>query len=115
MEDATTLARQIYEQALDLPTVKLRDLRTYLELLRLSRDHPPPQARPSQDPAEQAWTDDGYQQDARLARWQAWLAASNELAERIMARRQGHPLEIDILWQAARTDLEGRDEQLPDH
>jgi prevent-host-death family protein len=44
-----------------------------------------------------------------LAQWEAWLAESQELAAGILARRQGKPLDVDALWQAARADLEERD------
>ena len=51
----------------------------------------------------------------RLARWQAWLAESDRLAAEILARREGRPLDVDALWQAARADLEARDEQISGH
>ena len=51
----------------------------------------------------------------RLARWQAWLAESDRLAADILARREGRPLDVDALWQAARADLEARDEQISGH
>jgi len=47
-----------------------------------------------------------------LARWQAWLAESEALASEIMERRHGEPLDVDVLWQAARADLEARDDQI---
>jgi prevent-host-death family protein len=46
---------------------------------------------------------------ARVAHWEAWLAANRELAQEILARRGGEPLDVDTLWQAAREDLEARD------
>ena len=46
---------------------------------------------------------------ARVAHWEAWLAANQELAQEILARRGGEPLDVDALWQAAREDLEARD------
>ena len=44
-----------------------------------------------------------------VARWEAWLAANQELAQEILARRGGEPLDVDALWKAAREDLEARD------
>ncbi len=44
-----------------------------------------------------------------LARWETWLAESAKLAADVLARRQGKPLDVDALWQAARADLEERD------
>jgi prevent-host-death family protein len=45
----------------------------------------------------------------REAQWKAWLAANQELAQEILARRGGEPLDVDALWKAAREDLEARD------
>ncbi len=46
------------------------------------------------------------------ARWQAWLAESDQLNARVMARRQGQPLDLDEIWSQAREDLEERDDRL---
>jgi prevent-host-death family protein len=46
---------------------------------------------------------------ARVAHWEAWLAANQELAQEILARRGGESLDVDALWKAAREDLEARD------
>jgi len=51
----------------------------------------------------------------RFRRWQAWVAESDKLTAEILARREGEPLDVDALWQAARADLEARDEQAPGH
>ena len=51
----------------------------------------------------------------RLAHWQAWVAESEKLTAEIMARRGGQLLDVDALWQAARADLETRDEHMPGH
>jgi len=51
----------------------------------------------------------------RLAHWQAWVAESEKLTAEILARRAGEPLDVDALWQAARADLEARDEQILGH
>ena len=55
------------------------------------------------------------QVNEQLAHWQAWMAESAKLATEILARREGEPLDLDALWQAARADLEARDEQIPGH
>jgi hypothetical protein len=47
--------------------------------------------------------------ETSLTHWQAWLAESEQLAAKILARRQGRPLDVDALWQAARADLEEHD------
>jgi prevent-host-death family protein len=44
-----------------------------------------------------------------VALWEAWLAESEKLSTDILTRRQGKPLDVDALWQAARADLEERD------
>ncbi|MEA3406826.1 MAG: type II toxin-antitoxin system Phd/YefM family antitoxin [Chloroflexota bacterium] len=46
------------------------------------------------------------QVEERLAHWQAWVAENESLAAEIMSRRQGEPLDLDALWEAARADLE---------
>jgi prevent-host-death family protein len=48
--------------------------------------------------------------EARQTRWAAWQQASEALAGQILARRQGEPIDVDQLWQAARAELEERDE-----
>ena len=48
----------------------------------------------------------------RLTHWQAWVAESASLADKILARREGETLDTDALWQAAREDLEDRDDQI---
>ena len=47
-----------------------------------------------------------------LSRWQVWLAASERLSAEIQARRQGEPLDVDSLWQAARAELEAGDDRI---
>jgi len=55
------------------------------------------------------------QVDDRLAHWQTWVAESDKLADEILARREGEPLDVDALWQAARADLEARDGHISGH
>lgn len=45
------------------------------------------------------------------ARWTAWLEQCAALAEEILARRHGKPVDVDSIWQQARADLETRDDQ----
>ena len=51
----------------------------------------------------------------RFRRWQAWVAENEKLRAEILARREGEPLDVDALWQAARADPEARDEQISGH
>jgi prevent-host-death family protein len=48
---------------------------------------------------------------ANLEQWRFWVAASDALAAEILARRDGEPLDVDALWDAAREDREARDAQ----
>lgn len=41
----------------------------------------------------------------------AWLEQTAALAEEILARRHGKPVDVDTIWQQARADLEARDGQ----
>ncbi len=45
------------------------------------------------------------------ARWTAWLEESDALAEEILARRHGKPVDVDSIWQQARADLGARDDE----
>ena len=40
--------------------------------------------------------------------WEAWLAEAQQLSAKILARRQGEPLDVEQIEQAAKADLEGR-------
>lgn len=44
--------------------------------------------------------------EARLAKWEAWRADLQALSERILAERDGQPLDVDAIWAAQRADLE---------
>ena len=44
--------------------------------------------------------------EGALVRWKVWLAESEKLAAGILDRREGRPLDVDALWQAARAKLE---------
>ena len=47
-----------------------------------------------------------------LAHCHAWMAESEELTTDIQQHRQGEPIDVDALWQAARADLAARDNQV---
>jgi prevent-host-death family protein len=46
------------------------------------------------------------------AEWQRWIEACAALADEIRAAWRGLPLDVEALWESARSDLEGRDERL---
>jgi hypothetical protein len=46
---------------------------------------------------------------AKLARWQAWLASSDQLSGQILQRPQEEFVDVTATLQAARADLEARD------
>jgi prevent-host-death family protein len=52
------------------------------------------------------------QASQRLVRWQVWLVECEKLSTDILERRGGEALDLDALWQAARADLEARDDQI---
>ena len=47
-----------------------------------------------------------------LERWRAWLAKSDALADEILARRGGEPIDVGALWDAVRADREARDAEI---
>jgi len=49
--------------------------------------------------------------ETALAHWQIWVAEREALADEILERRGGEPLDVDALWDATRADLEARDAQ----
>lgn len=48
----------------------------------------------------------------RVTRWQSWIAASDLLAEKILAERAGKPVDIDAAWNAYLAEREARDDQI---
>lgn len=48
----------------------------------------------------------------RLERWQAWLARLDQLSEEILQRRQGKFVDVERAIQAARAELEARNDFL---
>ncbi len=47
-----------------------------------------------------------------LAHWQAWLSKAESLSQEILHRRNGEPLDLDWVAQAAKADLEARHDEL---
>ncbi|MFO7635485.1 MAG: type II toxin-antitoxin system Phd/YefM family antitoxin [Caldilinea sp.] len=43
-----------------------------------------------------------------LERWEEWLRKAEQLRAEIAARRQGEPIDVEQIEQAAKADLEGR-------
>ncbi len=52
------------------------------------------------------------QDDERMVQWQNWLAASDVIAEKILAERGGKPVDIDAAWDAYLSERESRDDQI---
>lgn len=52
------------------------------------------------------------QNEGRLTHWQNWLAASDLLAEEILAERAGKPVDVDAAWDAYLDERESRDDQI---
>lgn len=44
--------------------------------------------------------------------WADWLRRANELGERILQERGGQPLDVELVVQAAKDDLEARHDEL---
>ncbi|MCB0014219.1 MAG: type II toxin-antitoxin system Phd/YefM family antitoxin [Anaerolineales bacterium] len=42
---------------------------------------------------------------ARRSQWESWLAANERLTARILAEREGAPVDVEAIWTAARTEL----------
>lgn len=49
---------------------------------------------------------------AFLMRWKTWLARSEQLSAEILQRRQGEFVDVEAILQAARVDLETRNDDL---
>ncbi len=48
------------------------------------------------------------EQRGRLQQWEAWMQKAEALSKEILARRQGQPLDVEMIERAAKTDLEER-------
>ena len=49
---------------------------------------------------------------SELERWQAWLRKAEALSQEILRERNGEPLDLDWVVQAAIADLEARHDEL---
>ena len=47
----------------------------------------------------------------RAERWADWVARSQALSTEILTRRDGQPVDVDAIWQAAQAEHEARDAQ----
>ncbi len=54
-------------------------------------------------------------EDQAALAWSEWLAQSDDFAARILRRREGRPVDVDGLLNAARKDLEDRHDELFGH
>ncbi len=52
------------------------------------------------------------EQSNSLQQWDEWMAQARQLSAEILARRQGQPINVAQIEQAARADLEGRWDEL---
>lgn len=52
------------------------------------------------------------EQSNSLQQWDEWMAQARQLSAEILARRQGQPIDVAQIEQAARADLEGRWDEL---
>jgi len=48
------------------------------------------------------------QQQQRRQQWRLWLAENKKLNDAIRTRRNDQIVDVDLIWDAARTDLEAR-------
>jgi prevent-host-death family protein len=48
------------------------------------------------------------EQSNALQQWDEWMAQARQLSAEILARRQGQPIDVAQIEQAAKADLEGR-------
>ena len=44
-------------------------------------------------------------------RWSDWVARSQALSTEILTRRDGQPVDVDAIWEAAQAEHEARDAQ----
>ena len=49
------------------------------------------------------------QQKSQQEAWQLWVAENQQLNSGILARRAGEPIDLELIWNAGRLDLEERD------
>lgn len=51
-------------------------------------------------------------QSAAQQQWEAWLRRADDLSQRILRERGGKPLDLELVEQAAKADLEARHDEL---
>lgn len=49
---------------------------------------------------------------SEIAQWQVWLSKAKSLSQEILRKRNGEPLDLDSIVQAAKADLEARHDEL---
>ena len=52
------------------------------------------------------------EKELRRSAWQKWLKESGRLNQLILAETKGVPIDIDLMLEAARADLEARDARI---
>lgn len=52
------------------------------------------------------------EQGSALQQWEMWLAEADELSQRILRERGGQPVDVDLVVQSAKADLEARHDEL---
>lgn len=50
--------------------------------------------------------------EERLAPWRQWLEKSEKFSQAVLSERQGRPLDVDALWEAAREERDSRDDRI---
>jgi prevent-host-death family protein len=53
-----------------------------------------------------------HEQNDSLQQWNEWMAQAEQLSAEILARRQGRPVDVELIEQAAKADLEERWDEL---
>lgn len=46
--------------------------------------------------------------ELRQKQWQSWLVKNQKLNDTILSRRQGQFVDVDMIWSAARSELDQR-------
>lgn len=54
------------------------------------------------------------EKEKRIEHWEAWLAKSNALAEKILKERGGEYIDVERVWEEFRAELEERHDYLLD-
>lgn len=54
----------------------------------------------------------GRERELRRPAWQKWLKESERLNQLVLAETKGVPIDIDLMLEAARAELEARDARI---